>query len=597
MIMVTNWAYIHAQSEVIGQGNNIGIVVTTSDNAQGTDGTNTLTSQGYLPNLNAASRFLSQATFGPNFEDIDNLSNQGIEEWIETQFGIARPYSIKSKMQEYQAILAAGTGEPDANAHGYYWNMAWWQYAMSSSDALRQRIALALSEFFVISDKSELGSRPYALTSYYDMLLDNAFGNYRDLLEEVTYHPAMGLYLTYMNNVKADTLYEIDWSQSPPDTLSTQFIFPDENYAREVMQLFSIGLYMLEPDGAHQKNAQGQDMATYDNVDIAEFAKIFTGFSYGDTQSWGWPDDYEEGVATPMQIFNNRHEPGPKELLLGSTIPSRNPVNGDADVSDALDNLFNHPNVGPFFGKFLIQRLVTSNPSPGYVARVTAAFDGDSPYGTERGDMQAIIKAILLDEEARSCFAAEDDTYGHLREPFVRYMQLGQAFDYSSPSGNLRNVMNEINDEIAQRPLSSPSVFNFFQSDYTPIGVIEEAGKVAPEFQMTNTQSIAGYFNGLNEWIIDDDYVDAWDIYQGEPDFSDEVGAFDLSDEIQLVEEGRHDQLVERLNLILAHGKLSQRTLDIITGLISTTDMGSDLGTVNLAIYMVMSCPEYLINR
>jgi len=286
-ILFISTSAILSQAENIGQGNAAGIIVTTSDNAQGTSGENTLSSQGYLPNLNAASRFLSQASYGPNYEDIAALSAQGIEEWIDEQMAMGRAFPLMDKLREYQAIRAAGVGDPDQDAFDYFWNMAWWQYAMTSNDVLRQRIAFALSEFFVVSEKSQLGDSPYGLTSYYDILLDGAFGNYRDILEEVTYHPGMGIYLTYMNNTKSDTMYNINWDVSPPDTLSVQYIFPDENYAREVMQLFSIGLYMLNPDGTRQKDAQDQDIPTYDNVDIAEFAKIFTGFSYGDNPNHG----------------------------------------------------------------------------------------------------------------------------------------------------------------------------------------------------------------------------------------------------------------------------------------------------------------------
>jgi len=176
-------------------------------------------------------------------------------------------------------------------------------------------------------------------------------------------------------------------------------------------------------------------------------------------------------------------------------------------------------------------------------------------------------------------------------------MQLSQAFDYQTTSGAYRNTLYSVNKQVDQRPLGSPSVFNFFQSDYTPIGRIEEENKVAPEFQIINTQSIAGYFNGLNDWLLNEDYVDAWSLYEGEPDFSDEVGAFDFTEEITLIEAGRYDQLIERLNLILAHGKLTQRTLDIIIDLVATVDFDTPLQEVHLAIYMVMSCPEYLINR
>lgn len=589
---------MQGQTIILGQGQNAGIIVTTSDNAQNTDGENTTSSQGFLPNLNSSSRFLSQATYGPSIEDIEALASQGIENWIDDQFTINRPFTILSKMQEHQTVRQIGIGNPDEGAFDYFWNFAWWQYAISSPDVLRQRIALALSEFFVISEKSSLGGSPYALSSYYDILLDHSLGNYRELLEAVTFHPGMGTYLTYMNNPKSDTLYNIDWNVSPPDTLSINYIFPDENYAREVMQLFSIGLCELNLDGTCKTDGNGDDIPTYDNVDIAEFAKIFTGFSYGDVMDFGYgPEDYEIGYSIPMQIFNEYHEPGEKRLLNNYVVEERATVDGVADVDEALDNLFNHPNVGPFLGKFLIQRLVTSNPSKAYVTRVSEAFNGSSPYGTERGDMKAVIKAILLDEEARSCAMADDTNYGMLREPFIRYMQLAYAFDFQSTSGEHRNAMRGVDFYVSQRPLGAPSVFNFFQSDYTPIGRIEEEDLVAPEFQITNTQSIAGYFNGLNEWLIDEYYVDAWSVFEGEPDFSDQIGTFDYSDEILLLQEQRFDQLIERLNLILAHGKLTQRTLDAISLLVKDIPIEDDSERVALAIYLVMASPEYLVNR
>jgi len=387
LLLTLSCFYSSAQPIILGQGNNQGITVTTSDDAQGTSGDNTTNSQGYLPNLNAASRFLSQATFGPNFEEIEELSTQGFENWIEAQFLISKPFQLVDKVDEYKQIKNTATSDPEGGAFNYYWSFAWWQYMMTSDDVLRQRLALALSEFFVVSDKSSFGDNAFALGSYYDMLLDRAFDNYRDLLGAVTYHTAMGEYLTFMNNPKSDTLYNIDYDPTPPDTISTQFIFPDENYAREVMQLFSIGLCELNIDGTCQKDSAGNDIPTYDNVDIAEFAKIFTGFSYGDAMDFGYgPEDYELTFTMPMQIFDDYHEPGPKQLLNGFTVPDRTPVDGVADVNDALDNLFNHPNVGPFLGKFLIQRLVTSNPSPAYVERVARAFNGESSYSSTRGD-------------------------------------------------------------------------------------------------------------------------------------------------------------------------------------------------------------------
>ena len=611
-----------AQDMIIGKGNNEGITVTSSDVTS--KGNATLSTEGYLPNLNASSRFLSQASFGPNFEEINALSSQGIENWIDAQFNTPRPFSIMDASQAYADRRIAAGQDLDGGIYNYYGDFAWWQYMMQSPDVLRQRVALALMEFFVISRFSSFGDNAYALGTYYDMLMDGAFTNYRDLLDSVTYHSAMGQYLTFMNNSRTDTIYNLDWSNGyPPDTLSVQYIFPDENYAREVMQLFSIGLCHLNMDGTCMQTNAGIDSSTYDNEDIKEFSKIFTGFSYGDNANFGYgPGDWRTTYYTPMQIYNDYHEPGEKYLLNGFVVPPRNPVDGYADVKDALDNIFNHPNVGIFFGKFLIQRLVTSNPSGAYVERVARAFNGESHYGSTRGDMQALIKAILLDDEARSCDMSEDVNHGKLREPFIRYLQLAKAFDFDSPSGNLRNALSNVFFFVQQKQFSSPSVFNFFQSDYQPIGAIEDSNKVAPEFQITNTQTITGYLNGLNDWV-EGDLADEWGLYNGEhyTSYMDEFGNLDYTDELALTEDARLPQLVERLNLILAHGKMSQSNIDAIVDLLKLFDYDdSDCATeyagnatqiadceedkertnlrrVYMAVYMVMSSPEYLINR
>ena len=615
-------AILSAQDMIIGKGNGAGVIVTSSD--ESSQGDATLSTEGYLPNLNAASRFLSQASFGPNFEEIDALSTQGIENWIDAQFNTPRPFSIMDASQAYADRRIAAGQDLDGGIYNYYGDFAWWQYMMQSPDVLRQRVALALMEFFVISRFSSFGDNAYALGTYYDMLMDGAFTNYRDLLDSVTYHSAMGQYLTFMNNSRTDTIYNLDWSNGwPPDTISIQYVFPDENYAREVMQLFSIGLCHLNMDGTCMKTVAGIDSSTYDNEDIKEFSKIFTGFSYGDNMQFGYgPGDWRTTYYTPMQIYNDYHEPGEKHLLNGFTVPNRVPVDGHADVKDALDNIFSHPNVGIFFGKFLIQRLVTSNPSGAYVERVARAFNGETHYGSTRGDMRALIKAILLDDEARSCDMSKDANHGKLREPFIRYLQLAKAFDFNSPSGNLRNALSNVFFFVQQKQFSSPSVFNFFQSDYQPIGAIEDANKVAPEFQITNTQTITGYLNGLNEWV-EGDIADQWGLYNGEHynSYMDEFGNLDYSDELALTDDARLPQLVERLNLILAHGKMSQGSIDAIVDLLKLFDYDdsdcpsehagnaadiadceedkerTNLRRVYIAVYMVMSSPEYLINR
>lgn len=574
-----------AQGDIIGMGHADGIVITSSDaNSQPSE---TLERSGFLPNHSAAAKLTAQTTFGATLSTIEEISEMGFEDWVDNQMSIPIGTSLKDEVTIYHNFRKAGENDSDAGTSMTFWDYSWWQYHMTQPDFLRQRVAFALSEIIVISRNSGFGNNPYAFGDFYDILLKHAFGNYRDLLQEVTYHPAMGVYLTYINNPKTDI---------------SENRFPDENYAREVMQLFTIGLFELNPDGTRKLDGEGQPIPTYDNSDISEFSKIFTGLMWGDRQlnrnQFFRGDQDRLSYTIPMQMLNEMHEPGPKTLLNGTTVPDRSPVDGIADIEDAIDNLFEHPNVGPFIGKLLIQRLVTSNPSPEYVSRVSAAFN-DNGSGV-RGDMQAVVKAIILDKEARSCDAVEDSSFGMLREPFIRYVQLCNAFNLSTESGKYRNAMDDINDLINQKPFTSPSVFNFFQPDHQPIGDIADQDLVAPEFQIVNSQSLVGYLNGLNEWIIRDQPADEWRLYNDEEVPENEKAFFQLDDEINIATDDRLHELVDRLNLVLAHGRLTQRTEDIIINAVKefADEDRDDLDRrVRVAIYLVMSAPEFLINR
>ena len=580
--------------QIIGMGEQGQTSITTSNSQNGTAGNTTLTSQGFLPNPNAASRFLSQAAIGPTYQEILSLSETGLEDWMDQQFALPRGFNCSEKVTELTVIKNNGLMDPDnTRAILAFWDYAYWEYAFTHDDALRQRIAFALSEILVVSQNSSFGSNAYAFSSYYDVLLDNAFGNYYDLLRAVTFHPSMGLYLTYMNNPKQHTD-------------DGQVIFPDENYAREVMQLFTIGLCELEMDGTCKLDGNGVPIPTYDNQDIAEFAKIFTGLTYGDATYFpGYPMDGELTFTMPMVMHNEFHEPGPKTLLNGTVLAERASVDGVADIEDALKNLFEHPNIGPFVGKFLIQRLVTSNPSPAYIERVAKAFNGESAYSNVRGDMKAIIKAILLDEEARDCAAQADDSFGKLREPFLRYMQLCLSFEASNVNGHQRNAMASIMRYFGQKPFTSPSVFNFFQSDYQPIGPIEEANLYAPEFQITNSQTIAGYMNALNRWLFFDQVIDDWGYGFDQEWDPNNQSKLNFTEELTLTDNEQLVALVDRLDLIIAHGSLSQRSKDLILEVLRGIELeGSDnvielnrLIRVKMAVFLIMSNPEYLVNR
>jgi Protein of unknown function (DUF1800)/FG-GAP-like repeat len=365
-----------------------------------------------------ASHFLAQATFGPRMSEIDALSQSSFDAWLTTQF--AKPQTL-----HLPPVTAYLLTLPEADRRGqtaFYWTM--WKNFSTADDQLRQRIAYSLSQIFVISVQSDLAfGQPRGPANYLDVLGANAFGNYRTLLEQVTYSPMMGLYLSSLRNRKGD-----------PATGRV----PDENYAREVMQLFSIGLYELNQDGTLKLDGAGKPIETYDNDDVSGIAKVFTGLS------WAGPDTTDarfNGGPTggadpdreikPMQAYNQFHAPEEKRFLT-AVIPQRATPDTNADIRIALDTLFNHPNVGPFFGKQMIQRLVKSNPSPAYVSRVAAAFANNG--SGVRGDMKAVIRAVLLDPEARSP-VARTYTSGKLREPVVRFVQWMRAFNASSQDG------------------------------------------------------------------------------------------------------------------------------------------------------------------
>jgi len=573
------------QSYVLGQGQYNGTVVQSSDQETEGQAESTLSEYGFMPNLNAASRFLSQASLGHSLEDIQDVANMGIEDWIDDQFEKPIAFNMIDRVIEYHDYVRDSLNNPFAGQSIRFLDYTWWQYHMSSDDVLRQRIAFALTEILVISRFSVFSNESYAFSTYYDIFLNHAFGNYRDILQEVTFNPAMGEYLTYLNNPKSDTV---------------QGTFPDENYAREVMQLFTIGLNELNVDGTYVLDSQGMPIPTYDNVDIAEFSKIFTGLTWWDRDEFFRGDLNDSSYMFQMQMFEDYHEPGVKNLLNGFQVPDRSPVDGVADINDALDNLFDHQNIGPFISRILIQRLITSNPSAAYIGRVASVFN-DNGSGV-KGDMKSIIKAILLDDEARNCDNIDDVNYGRLREPFIRYVQLNRAFDASTLSGNYRNDMYNVQEKVEQKPFTSPSVFNFFQNDYQPIGPIEAGDYVAPEFQITNTQTMTGYINALYDWIINENIADEFDLFSGESNdgYADEVSTIDISDEQMYADDAHLHQMIDRLNLILAHGLLSPMTEETIINTIKEFEANDaddlELRT-KLAIYLVLTSPEYLIHR
>lgn len=583
MIVISVSAKAQVDTIVYGFGGYEGMTVSGSDSTQSAE--TTVKQDGYLPNFNAASRFLSQTTLGYNYDEVEYVSSIGIEDWIDEQ--LVRPiyYSHKDKVREYHYNYRDSLNNPTAGSTSRMWRYTWWNYHMLSDDYLRQRMALALSEIVVVSEVSAFGGTPYALGSYYDILLENAFGNYRDLLNDITYNGTMGRYLTFVNNAKTDT------------TINR---FPDENYARELMQLFTIGLWELNMDGTQKVDSTGAPIPTYNNVTIGEFAKIFTGLTWADRTRFGRSNPSDTSYTLPLVMWNDHHEPGLKTLLNGQVVPDRQPVDGDADITDALDNVFAHPNTAPFVSKLLIQRMVTSNPSPKYVEDVAKVF-ADNGQGV-RGDLKAVAKAIFLHPEAKRCASGDLATSGSLREPFIRYVQINKAFNVSTVSGVFRNDMRNVYSLTKQRPLAAPTVFNFFEQGFQPVGEIQDAGMVAPQFQLIDAQSITGYINGLYRWVFNEDVADEYQIFSGEvfEHYADEVSTFDFTSEVALTSNDQLHILVDRLNMLLAHGRLSTPTQNMIVQMVKELDDEDEADLRNrakMAIYLVMSSPEYLIHR
>jgi uncharacterized protein (DUF1800 family) len=500
-----------------------------------------------------ASRFLSQAAIGYSRTDIATVANTGIGDWLTAQFAMERPQKF------WDFLVANGYTDPaNINTQNGFDAMVWSQL-MGSNDILRQRVGLALLDQWVVGIDGLTGNwKPFTMAAYLDVLWDNAFGNYRDLMEGVSTSVAMGLYLTFLGNVKAN-----------PATGS----IPDENYARELMQLFTIGLYELNMDGS-QVLSGGAPIPTYAQADVSQGARVWTGYTYANTDN-KTPDR----LRLPMIINATRHETGATSFL-NINIPAG--TTGEGARKIALDGLFNHPNVPPFVSKQLIQHLVTSNPSPAYVSRVAAVF-ADNGRGT-RGDMEAVVRAILTDTEARDDSQVASTTFGKLREPVTRLVQWARAFRVTSPTnlwpfGNTTSTGNR----IGESPGRAPSVFNWFRPGYVPPGTaIESNGHVAPEFQITNEPSLIAYVNYLHTLIVNG-------AGEAQPDYSALTA---------LAADSQH--LLDELNLVLAANQLSAVTLAKMKTALDSIAVNTTAGLnnrIHAALVLVMAAPEYLVLR
>ncbi|WP_284616103.1 DUF1800 domain-containing protein [Aquabacterium humicola] len=536
-----------------------------------------------------AHRLLTQASFGPTSATLADVQARGAAGWIDHQFTLGSPNAMRLYWEAVDAQIQAADPTRKAGTTEVY--NAFWKQALIAPDQLRQRVAFALSEIFVVSLDGAPNSNPRAVAAYHDMLAAQAFGNYRQLLESVALHPMMGVYLSHLKNQKADPL--------------TGRV-PDENFAREVMQLFSIGLVQLSPDGLPIYGPDRQPAPTYGAADIAGMAKVFTGWS------WACPDaphkncflygnangksDPDRGFK-PMVAYPQYHSTEVKQFL-GATVPAQSTANPAQSLKVALDTLFNHPNVGPFIGRQLIQRLVTSNPSPSYVRAVSAAFANNG--AGVRGDMKAVLRAVLLHPEARS--ATTDPAAGKLREPALRATALMRAFGYTSDSGLYRlGDTSNPGSALAQQPLKSPSVFNFFRPGYVPPGTQAAARWLTvPEMQLVHETSAAGYVNFMRNAIGSG--AGSWNATLQRNDLQPNFSA-------ELAQAAQPAALVDGVGLKLTGAALPAALRTEIVNAVSAITIPTPNATnaaqidkakrnrVNAAVLLVAASPEFQIQK
>lgn len=543
-----------------------------------------------------AARFLIQTTFGPTTASIQQARNLSYATWIDQQMALPAT-SLLTYVQTRRAEWLARTGGTD---DGWQTPLqeGFWQAALSAPDQLRQRMALALSEILVVSLDSSLEGEHEGVANYNDLLLRSAFGNYRTLLEDVTLSPMMGQFLSMIRNQKPNTITGAQ---------------PDENFAREVMQLFSIGLSQLHPDGTLKLDDNGLPIPTYTQNEIVGLAHVFTGWgphydtanpprwdadTIADRESWfiwGWDP------LQPMTLYPEFQDTETRAILDGVSVPAS--LTGTTRTKLALDTLFQHPNTGPFIARQLIQRFVTSNPSPAYVYRVAQVFANDGT-GT-RGNLGATLRTLLLDPEARGSELLADQAFGKPIEPLLRFTRLFRAFPIVPPHpGDARFFLNLQWNLPEQSPLLSPTVFNFFQPNYAPPGRIAAAGLAAPEFQIYTETTAISQAN-LQGGAL------SWGLWSTEPSNGEDhsVLTLNLAEPLALLNAaGRtpaqaQADLLDFLNLRLLGGHMSSalrtRILAVFTALPAWFDYSNDrqLDRVRTAVYLVLTSPEFAVQR
>ena len=592
--------------DYIGAGQSQGVTFTSSDSQS--DGLSAINGAGLNLDIRGSSRFLAHATMGYTIDDVQALTETGIEAWIDNQIALPASNYTVSTVEIIFGLLDQcydSFGELICNEifapNAAMWRIAWWDHVMKGDDQLRQRVALALSEILVLSDKSQLENTPHGLAAYYDILAGNAFGNYEDILNQVTLNPSMGFYLSHINN---------------PRTIPLQNTRPDENYAREIMQLFSIGLYELQNDGTRKVDmSTGEWIPTYDNDDIKGLAKVFTGLSGSEwyTEDIDVPVQFgfqfqAYDLLLPMKMYEIWHEPGEKTIVGGHVIPSGQ--SGMEDIEEAINVLFNHHNVGPFLAERLIQRLIKSNPTPAYIDRVATVFN-DNGSGV-RGDLGAMVKAILLDAEAYECFWIDNISNGMLRSPLLRYTQMMKGLKVESDNDIFFNAGGTYEVLAGQAPLGAPTVFNYYSPDYVPNADFAYDDLVGPEFQILNSSTSSNYVNymlvafmkdylnirysllGTNNEI--ENILNGNDgVYNPYDLNNNEIYAARFGDELWMDLGYAPSDLIDYLDILMCNGSLSDDTRERLTNSVSRADLFTPIDAAHYAAFMIMINPDFTI--
>lgn len=536
-----------------------------------------------------AIRFLYQATMGPRVEDVDYLMSTGAEAWFEEQLTMEPSGHTEAWATIAEEFGDAADGTQDANGVELQ-HEAFMYAALNNADQLRLRMTYALSQLMVISSDFEFGHHDQLLQNYVDVLHDNAFGNYRDLLKKVTLHPAMGMFLAMLGNEKAD---------------AERNIRPDENYAREIMQLFTIGLQELEQDGTARLDSGGEVIQTYWPIDIQNYAAALTGWYFADLESYRFGSTFHSVAYSkripPMTAYDDYHQKTQKKLLQNYYVPAG--ASAEESLETVLDSLFYHPNLAPFVSLHLIKAFVTSNPSPSYVARVSDVFNSNE--NGERGNLGSVLQAVLFDPEARLPIAEQPSTYGRAKDPLLRYINFQRFFRVASYTGGFGYLQRK----PSQLFLRAPNVFNFFSPSHVPNAAFADLGLVAPELEIITSSTLVGdsshYYYAHSRARLDFNLPDATD-----EEKSNWV-CYDYGVLHDMLKSGELTAAIDYLNRYLAQGRLSndynQSLVERYAGELewaNTTTHSRTGGRENHIdsylqhmIYQIVSSPEYVIQR